>query len=565
MFSPLSFSDVVPAGDVRRRAGLSFQRLHDAPFRFEAMVHASTAKEAPGDWLGRAMLGLAVLGQTLDCEPAYLEEIMARLPEALNANGYIGEVQAPGTADENQVGGHNGLLRGLCEVYLWKRDPRALAAIRTVVANLMVPTRPLYAVYPDRALETLKDGKPIGLTVKHEGAWAGLSTDIGIVFFTLDGLTQAYGVDPSPELRALIETMIARYAQIDVQRIGAQTHGTLSTLRGILRWWAEVDSRPELLALVRERFRLYREFAETENYANYNWFGKPDWTEACAVVDAFLLATELWRTTGEGDNLREAHNTYFNALNFAQRPNGGFGCDHCAGANGELFARPYAETFEAPWCCSMRGAEALARAAQYSAFLNAARDEVTWAFYHEGDATLRFADGEITLRIASEYPWTGRVSWTVLNVTTTASRPWRFFVPPGVEGAQMTLRCGAESVALGAESAEGAFRRAELALKAGDVVTLEFPLTLRVDQPMNPARMPGHRRLRHGPLVLGAVSTEEPVALAADEAWRPLGRARYECRRTGTVVEPTNELTYLGEAEARTHRAQILFPDRRTT
>jgi hypothetical protein len=272
---PLPLGDVMPAGDLRRRAALNFSRLHDDPFRFEAMIRANTAAEAPGDWIGRAMLGLSVLGQVLQTEPHYLEEIMAKLPSALNARGYIGLLHAAGTADENQVGGHNGLLRGLCEYYLWKRDPRALAVIRSVVTNLMLPTRDLYAAYPDEKLAKLADGRPIGLTVKNEGVWVGLSTDIGTVFFTLDALTQVYTIEPSPELRGLIETMIARYARLDVRKIGAQTHSTLSTLRGIFRWWEEVDPRPELLALVRECYRLYREHAETEHYANYNWFGRP--------------------------------------------------------------------------------------------------------------------------------------------------------------------------------------------------------------------------------------------------------------------------------------------------
>ena len=48
-------------------------------------------------------------------------------------------------------------------------------------------------------------------------------------------------------------------------------------------------------------------------------------------------------------------------MGYGQRPNGGWGCDLCAGARDE-FLRPAAEIFEACWCCTMRGAEGLARA-----------------------------------------------------------------------------------------------------------------------------------------------------------------------------------------------------------
>jgi hypothetical protein len=69
MPAPLPLGDAIPAGDLHRRCALNFSRLHDEPFRFDAMVKANTAAEAPGDWIGRAMLGLSVLGQTLRFEP----------------------------------------------------------------------------------------------------------------------------------------------------------------------------------------------------------------------------------------------------------------------------------------------------------------------------------------------------------------------------------------------------------------------------------------------------------------------------------------------------------------
>ena len=553
----LSLADVVPAGDLRRRALLNFTRLHDAPFRFDAMVRASTAREAPGDWIGRAILGLSLLGQALRTEPSHLEEIISRLPEALNGRGYIGPVHPAGTADENQVGGHNGLLRGLCEYYRWRRDARVLAVIRTVVANLMLPTRPLYAAYPDQPLAKLGAGQAIGLTVKNDGPWLGLSTDIGTVFFTLDGLTQAYTVEPLPELRALIETMMARYAQLDIRRLGAQTHSTLSTLRGIMRWWEEVDPRPELLELVRARYQLYRTHAETEHYANYNWFGRPEWTEACGVVDSFLLAGQLWAATADPEYLRAAHRIYYNALSYAQRPNGGFGCGLCVGAEGRLHLAPHPKIFEAPWCCSMRGAEGLTHAAQANQMIDAARRAVWQLFYFAGESTLALAGGEIVLQCRSDYPLAGRVEWTVLRCPADVSLAWHFVVPPGVASTGMALVQAGRAVAL--REAAG-FNSAELTLAAGEVLALSFPVGLTALQPATAAWPAGHHRFAHGPLLLGTEQAETARLLAEDE-FTPLGGGRYQCRRTGTVLGPVDGLTYLGEAAARAHRAQLVFPD----
>lgn len=553
----LPLGDVVPAGDLRRRTLLNFARLHELPFRFEAMVTAATAREAPGDWLGRAILGLTLLGQTLGAEPQYLEEIIARLPTVLNGRGYIGPVHPPGTADENQVGGHNSLLRGLGEYFLWKNDPRALAVIRSVVANLMLPTRGLYAAYPDHKLAQLAEGRPIGLTVKNDGAWIGLSTDIGTIFFTLDGLTQAYTIDPTPELRALIETMIARYTQLDPLKLGAQTHVTLSALRGIFRWWQEVAARPELLALVQERYRIYREHAETEHYANYNWFGRPEWTEACGVVDSFLLAVQLWRATGAGDYLATAHRIYYNALCYAQRPNGGFGCDLCVGTESRVHLAPHPKIFEAPWCCSMRGAEGLVCAGLANCALDAATGEIWQLFYFSGDYTLRFADGELTLRCTSDYPQDGQVTWRVLRSSVRRARPWHFFVPPNVAADTLALTHNGRGVGL--REAAG-FGSASLSLATGDGLALSFPLALRVQQPGHPAVPSGYHRFSHGPLLLGAEQLEVVVLQAGDE-FQALGRGRYQCRRTGTLLQPLDDVTYRPEAEARGHHTQLLFPD----
>lgn len=37
----------------------------------------------------------------------------------------------------------------------------------------------------------------------------------------------------------------------------------------------------------------------TENYENFNWFQRPEWTETCAVVDSYQLTLDLWKHTSE--------------------------------------------------------------------------------------------------------------------------------------------------------------------------------------------------------------------------------------------------------------------------
>lgn len=548
-------NDFIPAGDLRRRLELNFGRLHDPEFSFEAATTAFTVREAPGDWVGRTLLGLALDAQALGREAPRAEDIVQRWPEVCNERGYVGAMHPAGRADENQVGGHNAMLRGLCEYYRWKKSPQALAAIRRIIANLMLPTRGLYAEYPDHLLDKLKGGPVSGLTVENDGAWVGLSTDIGTVFFTLDGLTQAYTVDPAPELRALIETMMARYAQLDILALSAQTHATLTALRGILRWYGEVDPRPELLEIVRHRFALYLDQARTEHHGNFNWFGRPDWTESCAIIDSFMLAVQLWQITRESAYIAEAHKIYHNAICHHQRPNGGFGCDHCTGSRGERFVQAF-KWFEAPWCCSMRGAEGLACAAHYAAFTDPAAPRDVWLpFYFEGATTVRAAGDMLGLRVASEYPYAGRLTYTVTKAE--GGTPWRlrFFVPPGVVAESFVVRKGDAALPM---RLENGFVLVETSLSVDEVLKVEFAIVLVCESAKYPTEFPGARHFTHGALLLGA-ETETAVPLPATADLAPLGGGRYQCRRTKVLLTPIDGLTYLPEAVAKTRRLQSVF------
>ena len=555
LLQPTALADCTPAGDLRRRLELNFGRLHDPEFSFEAAITAFTAREAPGDWLGRTLLGLTLDAQALGRETPRAEETVRRWPEACNERGYIGLVHPAGRADENQVGGHNAMPRGLSEYYLWKKDPRALAALRGIITNLMLPTRGLYGAYPDHLLDKLMGGPVSGLTVAHDGVWLGLSTDIGTLFFTLDGLTQAYLVDPSQELRMLIETMIARYAQLDIIALSAQTHATLTALRGILRWYTEVDARPEYLKLVVDRFQLYLDQARTEHHANFNWFGRPDWTETCAIIDSFMLGVQLWQVTREPVYIAEAHRIYHNAICHHQRPNGGFGCDYCAGSNGDRFVHAF-KWFEAPWCCSMRGAEGLSCAARYVAFTDPAAPRDVWLpFYFEGAVTVRAPGGELALNATGEYPYGGKITYKVTKAA--AGGPWRlrFFVPPGVEAKSFVVRRG-EHV-LPSKSEKG-FIVVETPLAADDVIAVEFAITLVCESAKYPAEFPNARHFTHGPLLLGA-ETDIAVPMPATGDLSYLGAGRYQCRRTQVLLTPIDGLTYLPEAVVRTRRLQSVF------
>ena len=154
----------------------------------------------------------------------------------------------------------------------------------------------------------------------------------------------------------------------------------------------------------------------TENYENYNWFGRFDtWTEPCAIVDSYLLATQLWQATGKSSYLEWAELIYYNAICHTQRENGGFGCDNCPG-QAEKTSLLQVKIPEAHWCCTMRGAEGLANAARFSCFENG--KDVWLPFYHDAEMDIVLKEkGILSLQEETEYPFGNAVKLTVKKNT----------------------------------------------------------------------------------------------------------------------------------------------------
>jgi hypothetical protein len=408
----ISLEDVTPDGLLKARAELSFRRLQEEYFQWPSISQVNF-KPFPGDALGRCINGLTLLSRALhQPAPATLQEIMRRCPELANSDGYLGPKLPESRANEDVLAAHNGYACGLTEYALWTEDRAATESLRRVVANLFVPAREAIACYRENS------------DAAAQANWHLSGGDIGQLFLSLEGMTRAYALVPTPEFKATIETAIARYRKLDLVGIGAQTHAMLSASIGILRWY-EFHRRPEDLALAEALYKQYRDLATTETYENYNWFNRPEHTEACAVIDAFILTVNLWRLTGKAHYLEDAHLILFNGLLPGQLRNGGFGTSPCVGpATGVCRAK---EHREAPWCCTMRGGEGLARAIQYSYFLN--KDSAILPFYSDNTATLRFADGICKVRQTTGYPHQAQARLEVLESQLNEEKKLRFFVP----------------------------------------------------------------------------------------------------------------------------------------
>jgi len=496
----LAFADITIAGILKDRAELSFRRLQEGYFCWPSISKVNFAP-FPGDAIGRDINGLTLLSMALHRPaPSNLQEIMRRLPELPNQDGYLGPILSESRANEDVLAAHNGLACGLSEYVMWTKDDQASRMLTQVCENLFIPAQ--------QAISQYRSDPQTPTSV----IWHLSGGDIGQLFLMLDGITRAYLLNPSPGLQTTIETMIARYHGLDLVAISAQTHSMLSATLGILRWY-EIQHREEDLAFATALYQRYRDQAMTETFENYNWFNRPEWTEACAVVDSFLVATELWRLTGKSDYLADAHHILYNGLLPGQISNGGFGTSPCVGGmdkSARMVDRTRAHS-EAPFCCSMRGAEGLARAIQYGYLLDG--DAIVVPFYVESTATLRFADGNCVIRQTTRYPYQGRVRFEVLEAGAATMSTLRVFVPPWAITESLALSVNGKRTTPKIANSFASVNP----VRKGDVIEFDFQQVVGRQPALHAGKAPNMHRFFRGPLLLGAVSADvEPTEALLD-------------------------------------------------
>jgi len=267
-----------------------------------------------------------------------------------------------GEFDEQQLSGHGWLMRGLCEYYEYTNDASALSMAKRICENLFLPLTGRMDSYPAGRTH---GGQASGNIDKVIEGWH-LSTDTGCVFIPMDGLSRLWELTQDERIGKLLYEMYALYDALDLKALKAQTHASLSAVRGILRMY-KITGDAKLLNTAKRVFSLYEECGMTAVYANCNWFGRPEWTEPCAIIDSFIAAMRLFEYTDEPEYALFARKVYYNAICRAQRDNGGFGCDSCPGYENGSKDLLSASIYEAFWCCTMRGGEGLPMAARFIA------------------------------------------------------------------------------------------------------------------------------------------------------------------------------------------------------
>ena len=565
---PLRFEDIRIRGELACRSLLNFARLEGKWYRPEE-VFSADQHGWPGDWVGRLVLGLTLLARATHREPAYLQEILSRVPENLNAKGYFGPILPASCLDEQQLSGHSWYIRGLLEYYDWTHDDSVMPLLQNVIEHLLLPARGSYAKYPldPESRRQTRQWRLSNFTSKDSAA-EHLS-DVGCAFIMLDGATHAYQVLGRPALRELVEEMIARYAQIDLLALKVQTHATLSGLRGILRMH-ELTGQEDYLNLVVQTFEFYKQEAMSAAYGNYNWFGRPCWTEPCAIIDAFTLAVQLFRLTGQSTYLNDAQCIYYNAFLRGQRANGGFGSDRCVGAK-SVAATEFLTTvnYESYWCCTMRSGEGFARAIQSQYLTDGKR--VVVPFYESGLAEIRLETGKAKFQQRTSFPFENTVT---IEVIESVGEPveMALFVPPGVSSATLHLNKKPLAVQL-----MDHFLTTSQALTKGDSMQLTFEMAPRAVGVIGNNNQSDYHAFSLGPALLGVqrvprsiepvkdwysndinlkCESPEPLVLSSQSKFNLIRRGVFQNAESGSVFSLLCDTRQLSQPDT---LQQVLF------
>jgi hypothetical protein len=429
---------------------------------------------------------------------------------------------------------------GLSEYCAWKKDPRALQMNRGLFAKIVLPAREAFYYYyaPER-----NDGKI---------SWIHCTGDTAQGFGIIDPATRGYALFPSRPLKDENDELIRLYSRLDRVGIKAQIHATLFLTRGILRWY-EMHGDAQQLGLARTIYDQYRALAMTENYENYNWFGRPEWTEGCAIVDSLTVVQRLWRMTGDPRYLADAQWILYNAL-LANQQKGDFGTETCVGPNGQLFLK---DRHPAPWCCSVWGGKGLARAIQSSYYL--AGNALVVANFVNSTVAAHLPGGELRLQQKSDYPYTSEVTFEVVASASRKPRKLRIFIPPWVVPGSVTVTDAGKTVR---PEVSDSFLVLHRPFARGEVIRLQFRQEAGATDLLNAQRTPAHHRYRHGPLLLG-VDTKQEQSVPRAEELQPLGQGCYLAKSSGLKLLPLCDLNnqYDEARRAKTGSIQALFKD----
>ena len=532
-YKPIAFENIKVGGELRLRLTHNLNRFEEEKYQPDnVFLTEQQSGWWPGDTEGRTILALVMEARALGCTPKYLDEIVRRVSSHLNQLGYMGTLHRD-SLDEQQLSGNGWMLRGLCEYYLMKKDKKLLPLIQRMAESLYTAYPDLYDSYPILPESRIKDiGEASGSLSQICGRWR-LSSDIGCVFIGMEGLLQALQVTGDDKLRPVAKKMVDLFLKVNLTDIRAQTHASLTAMRGLIRY-ADITGDNSYIEEVEKRWAIYRRYGMTECYANYNWFCRYNtWTEPCAIVDSYIVATLLWQHTGKSQYRDDAECIYYNALCYAQRANGGFGLETSPGiANSTSCITPNCD--EAHWCCTMRGGDGLGCAAHYTVVKNG--DGYAIPFLRNVEVCDTFKGSPIKMEVKTKYPYSGNTTISITQAPGSkmsmafAKASWMTGYKVSVNGKRMSYK------------EHNGLAEIRYAFKSNDKIEIDFDMSPRYVATLNRDNTAaGDFRIMYGPLIMaGEIGNNGNVEYG--ESFEDMGNTTFYGKKSGVVISPLPHL-----------------------
>jgi len=427
--------------------------------------------EYSGDLSGRYIGALATAAQSYGGGFSGLPALVEKTVSLQKPDGYFGAAfhyDKPTDEDLALLWGNGRLLVGMIERYKAKPDVAVLASCKRL-GDWLVRVGPLM----------------LSSEIRSEFGAQHFASSYICWMQQTEGLSMLYAETKDDRYRKLAEQIAA----VIERRPGDHVHGYLTSLRGVMdlhaatgdeRWlrqcesaWADVAQSQDLLIT---------------GGVPEGWSPNGHRTEGCAEADWVRLSLALWKATGNAKYLEMSERAIFNEFAFNQFATGDFGHRLYSetGLPGDGSARAW-------WCCTLHGLRAFPDI-QERVFV--AKDgEVDYDLPMDG----RIESPELSAAAESTLADDGIV---MIRITQTAGKPAALSIrqPEWAQGMAIRLNGALANF----PPVDGRVR-IERVWKAGDQVTLKYPMKLRTE-----AAAKDRVAYWYGPWLLGASATDNP-------------------------------------------------------
>jgi DUF1680 family protein len=397
------------------------------------------AGDLSGRYIGAVAAGAAYAGD----EYPLLHEIARRIPVFQRPTGLVGSDQSLDVVDFSVIWGQGRLLAGLLDYHAVYPSDGVFACARRL-GDYYVRAAPTWARNDVRA-----------------------QRDFPYYTQGIGGLVALYRSAGAEAYLAISQSMAMLWLEANADRglDGRHSHAVLSTLLGLLDVY-ECTGQHRFLEAVQESARAIARGMSFVDGAPPEFFPWSERNEGCSMADWLHLNLRLGHVTGQAEYFDAAEGVWRNALYANQAANGGF-CHRHFSAERHGYSGAGCEAW---WCCSLHGLRVYAHLLRY--LYSTADNEVRVNLLEPGTVEL---DG-VRIALETVYPTRGETTLRVLDAPDAGVNVL-LRIPPWASGWRVVLNDAVTShtVEAGYLNLSSTGR-----LRSGDVVTVTFPMGLRV-------------------------------------------------------------------------------------